>query len=764
MEPLPDPGGGFEGAELDDLVEGGMLVDLDSVVEGTGEGGLVPAVVKMKLNTFLHGPNTGKLKAKLHEVVLDGNRLLGEGYAFANFHVSRLLEVGNNVPIIDRNFYYRCLLAVCVSNCRADTLGDAIAESARLFDGLRDPAQPKVDATIYNQLIADLSISMATMASNHLWMNLDSRIEGFLRWRHPDLKKFHKAVVRAVAVSPRESIDKIFEEASTYCKPRRSRARAPAVVEQPAEPKPEPKPKRVMKMTPAREAKLKKELEKAEKLAVKKAREDDQRVRAMAAAAEMRELLPLRGKRFASKGFLTLRLYHSLLRQTEAGKAAHQVRMEGLEAGERKPFKGRLFSLLPVKSSFTTSYVPISSMFLLALLRSIGLSKHEGDGRKLNHRDVWSPFFGISLVETHRSRTFKNRIMTDGYAISALVSCKVPLDTSKGKSDVDVESMNELVWSAAEGTTIQVVGVDPGFTDVVTASFDNGKSVSYSSSRYYEVSKVKYSQRRTRVMNDEKKAVTDSLLATGGGKTADNTKLAEYTRVYLSVLRPLLVHRMAKQYRKLRFLRHVYKQKAVKEIVDLIVSPDPNVLTLVGFGNWSGGSRSPISRKHAGPIQMIKEKIGRRPNAAIKPVDEYLTSQLDSNHQGRLVNMRATTTKKMRDGSKVVRLNNKVHKVLHCKPSANCKLQAYKETTWNRDVNASRNILNLFHHELNGLARPSAFCRPEKKARFVGRLATGDGVINPESVITAALTEVPGSSDPDTTRGTTQMQMNDGTL
>ena len=25
--------------------------------------GLVPAVVKMKLNTFLHGPNSGKLKA-----------------------------------------------------------------------------------------------------------------------------------------------------------------------------------------------------------------------------------------------------------------------------------------------------------------------------------------------------------------------------------------------------------------------------------------------------------------------------------------------------------------------------------------------------------------------------------------------------------------------------------------------------------------------------------------------------------------------------
>ena len=750
MDP-PDPGGGFPGLELDDMVEGGgLLVDPDSVVESTGEGGLVPAVVKMKLNTFLHGRNSGKLKAKLNEVVLDGNLLLGEGYAFANFHVGRLLEAGQDVPVIDRNFYYRCLLAVCVSNCRASTLGDSIAESMKLFDGLRDPAQKKVDATTYNQLIADLSISMATMAANHLWMNLEARIEGFLRWRHPDLKRFHKAVVRAVAISPRDSIDKIFEEASLYSKTRRSRAAEKPPVE--------PRPKRVVKMTPAREAKLKLEQENAEKRAEKKAREDSQLVRAKAVAAAMREILPLRGKRFASKCFLTIRLYHSLLRQTEAGKQEHQLRMDAVDGGMRKSFKGRLFSLLPLKSGFTTSYIPVSSMFLLTILRSIGLSKHEGDGRSLNFRDVWSSFFGIGLVETRRSRTFKQRIMTDGYAVSALVTCKVSLDTSKGKSDADVESMQELVSSAAEGTTVRVVGVDPGFTDVITASSDDGKSVSYSSSRYYEVSKVKHSQRRTQSLNAEKKVDTDTILSTGGGRTADQAQLGMYIRTYLSLLRPLLVHRMGREYRKLRFLRHIYKQKAVKDIVDMIVNPNPDVLTLVGFGNWSGGSRSPISRQHAGPIQMIKDKIGRRPNAAIKSVDEYMTSQLDSNNLVKLVNMRAKTVKKMRDGSKVERLNNKVHKVLHCKPSDGCKLLACTETTWNRDVNASRNIMKLFLHELNGLARPAAFCRPEKTARCRGSSPRVDEVMNPESVILAAPGHGFGSSseDLDPVYGTTE--------
>jgi hypothetical protein len=38
--------------------------------------------------------------------------------------------------------------------------------------------------------------------------------------------------------------------------------------------------------------------------------------------------------------------------------------------------------------------------------------------------------------------------------------------------------------------------------------------------------------------------------------------------------------------------------------------------------------RSPISRQHAGPIQMIKDKIGRRPNAMIVPVEECMSSKL----------------------------------------------------------------------------------------------------------------------------------------
>lgn len=741
MDPL-DPGDLVDagGIEFCDMVEGGSQVDLDDAVVVEGGGVLVPATVKMKLNTFLRtSKHTRSIKAKLNEVVLDGNRLLGEAYAFANFHVGRLLEAGTAVPVIDRNFYYRCILAVCISSCRADTLGESISISVSLFDMLRDD-QPKVDATLYGQLLADLSISMATMASNHLWMNIESRVERFLRWKCPALKKFHKTVVRAVVTSPRDSVDKIFDADTAYKAEHAKLRRRPTVDVA--------KPARVVKMTPAREAKLKKVAAREAKVA----KEAAQRQAAMVVAQEMRQLMPLPGrKKFASKCHLTLRLYHWLLKQTEAGMAEHKAKnadaavdanADAAGQAKRKPFQGRLFNILPLKSGFTTSYIPISSMFLLALLRSIKLSDHKGDGRDLDFHQVWSRFFAVSLVETEKSRSFGCRILTDGYAVSALVSCKVSLDTSKGKSDIDIESMQEfLTASAAKDTTVRMAGVDPGFTDVVTASFSDGsKPASYSSSRYYETAKVKYSARRIRRMNEEKKATTDILLANGRGKTSDPTKMHEYVRAYLTHLKPLLVHRMSKPYRKLRFLRHIYKQVAVREIVDLIVGQENNTMvTLVGFGNWSGGSKSPISRQHAGPIQMIKDKIGKRKNAEIKPVDEYKTSQLDSNTFQQLVNMRATSVVRKKDGSKVVRLNNKVHKVLHCKTSDNCKLPTCKGTTWNRDVNASRNILNLFLKELNGQARPEAFCRPVKKERLVGMSLTVDlKVVNPDNVIPAA--------------------------
>ena len=50
----------------------------------------------------------------------------------------------------------------------------------------------------------------------------------------------------------------------------------------------------------------------------------------------------------------------------------------------------------------------------------------------------------------------------------------------------------------------------------------------------------------------------------------------------------------------------------------------------------------------------------------------------------------------------------KVHKVLHCRNSAGCR-SAAEAPTWNRDCNASRNLVMLTVCEMQGLERPAAF-------------------------------------------------------
>ena len=88
----------------------------------------------MKLNQFIKNK---RLQKKIDEVVMDANVLLGEGYLFANFHLLRLLDARKEVPKIDRNYYYRCLLAVQRKNTNVNIMGADMMASLVEFDRLR---------------------------------------------------------------------------------------------------------------------------------------------------------------------------------------------------------------------------------------------------------------------------------------------------------------------------------------------------------------------------------------------------------------------------------------------------------------------------------------------------------------------------------------------------------------------------------------------------------------------------------------------------
>jgi transposase len=70
----------------------------------------------------------------------------------------------------------------------------------------------------------------------------------------------------------------------------------------------------------------------------------------------------------------------------------------------------------------------------------------------------------------------------------------------------------------------------------------------------------------------------------------------------------------------------------------------------------------------------------------------------------------------------------RIHKVLHCKRSVRDGPQDRCRATWNRDVNASKNILMLLMLEVLGMERPAAFCREPDGKRKRPVAASGDAV------------------------------------
>ena len=695
--------------------------DAEELLAASDSSGRVPSTVKLKLNSILRDDcgNRQSISAALNVLVLESSKLVWEGYMFGNFHMTRLLKVGSTIPKIDRNFFYRCLLSIGKNNCLETTLTADWTESIRQFDAFRPRGYVKASVIGRVQLVADLSITMATMATNHLWMNLESRLTSYLRWKYPNMSKSsQKSVVVALVKAPKAPLDEVFKPVAL---PKIFTSRAV-----------ESAKAKLLEATKAckeaggnasrtRVQKARDKLEQAKastvtRITAEVAARNAAIQHAKGVAAELKAVmhLPSAGQ-FASQAHLTLPLYFKILRETiDAKNAWEAIPEEETDAGKRKKkFKGKTFTLLPCKGGFTLSYIPISSMTMLQVLKDLKLMNIVGDGRDEDKHAMWCKFFNLNAVET-RTRRFADRIVTDGYGVSVLMA-KPACSCCKAESDGGFSKCREHVEEKPDGTlgwkpNVLIGAVDPGLTDVVTTAYVSGKKThSYSSARYYQKALIHTSNRRTAKWNkDTEELVRDA--------PSCEMTLVKYICHYLSVLDQMLAHRASKGYRAMRFLRYVKKKEAVEEIVELI-APKENVVIL-GFGDWKGPGKTPISRKTCGPLQDIKYVLSKRKNVIMEEIDEYCSSKRCSGCHSVLTNMRAmrTTHKKQPDGTvKISTQRGRVHKILHCRSSTN-GLGGHCGASWDRDVNASRNLLELTQSQIFGMQRPSAFCRKTTEA------------------------------------------------
>jgi hypothetical protein len=334
-----------------------------------------------------------------------------------------------------------------------------------------------------------------------------------------------------------------------------------------------------------------------------------------------------------------LKVYYKLLqfwKASDQGRTPRLVSEQNEEFNEKiknrqgKPMQ--LFTLLPVKSSFTMSNILIDKKALMDLIlgdkgRNIG-EAHAGlykTVRKLvaeDYMSVLQPFFDIEWFET---RTKKHvHFITDGIPVTVLLGeeCEPKPKACKTKRKQREEDDEPTVSSASYDIR---VGLDPGLRYLFVAKNNTNEEdktalAKMSSKGYYHESKFNWNISKQKkcyarcswwkeVMNGDisseawgrtykKYSWWKEEMVNGGvtPKTHVMSELKKYAVYALSYLDKALELHFKNPFRKWRFKKHIYKQKTFVKNLQRITTKKSELdkkQVIVGFGNW-GNPRDSI--------------------------------------------------------------------------------------------------------------------------------------------------------------------------
>ncbi len=400
--------------------------------------------------------------------------------------------------------------------------------------------------------------------------------------------------------------------------------------------------------------------------------------------------------------------------------------------------RGKTFSLLPQKDGFTTSSIKINNNVLRTLLVWAGTPDVPSEDAFNSAPSVWwRSLFRIEEVET-ATKKFANEVVTDGKSVSIVLKRPVPrmvdvrIEVCEGEGvrlDVQVTEHGrnaDRTPSQALDDAKWLVGLDPGkrnlFTAACVPAFAGGFEASpmrlevrgCSAGEFYNDAKFKEADLRTRKWRRKRHDIERVLADMPPRKYRTMFACRQrvmYVLEHWSVLREFYG---AARFANLKFKKFVHAKKKLDALCQSIVRlgdgsrPTSKRDVVVGYGDWGKGKGCAAGVKGVpcGPFRKLRHALERY--ATVYDVDEAYTSKVCSCcGMHTLRNMR----NKFRDEER-----RKVHGVLHCWNSE-CP-----RNTWDRDVNASRNILEVLSAFLQGRKRPIKFTSagadpPEDRAR-----------------------------------------------
>jgi len=360
----------------------------------------------------------------------------------------------------------------------------------------------------------------------------------------------------------------------------------------------------------------------------------------------------------------------------------------------------RNFSITPIKGSYVHNYIKICS----SSLNDIVKSTEDKELKKINKEDLWKLLFNLNEIETCNKK-FHNEILTDGYGVSITLEKSLKIETFEFDEDDKIIcscgcKVNKSYYKKHLTSEIHIkknrnkktvdnldferyVGIDPGINQIYTGVDNENKFIKCSLSEYRMKSKIIDNLEWNKRQLKENPEIQKIQNNTKSFKTVDIKKYKEAFDIYNENYNTMVEFYNIKPYKKKKFKIYCFTKKTIASMCKTICQDKK---TLVGYGDWS--KNQGIIKKHpSAPNKKLRDALCRYKNCKVVSVNEYRTSKECSICKSKVYNIKDSNKKRC-------------HQVVRCSNNE-CSM------CWQRDKNASRNILYKLFVENLGLNPPS---------------------------------------------------------
>lgn len=388
----------------------------------------------------------------------------------------------------------------------------------------------------------------------------------------------------------------------------------------------------------------------------------------------------------------------------------------------------RLFSMLPI-ADLVAKHIRIDTSALQELAKHAGLITTD--------TGVWDEYFTarklVEGVKKNPNRTFGRMIDTDGVAVSLhferpkrnddsvnVEDDELVIQTSDQAETKYIQETNRLdnmVKKALIPDDITLrASVDPGGNTMAHCVLEGDckhdkRVVECTTAEYRHMASMdRLLQRRKQLLRSSGLETDMCNTPTPRGSTV--ASMQAHLVEMLPQLQQLLRHHGSSRYLNMSFTSFSRKTRAMEEMADRVAPKDEKVLLVYGAADFPHAMKGNV----ASAYKRLKKTLALRSNVTLVEVGECNTSQKCCRCHERMKNAR----KEVVDGDRI--RQEPIHAVKVCPHCC---------TTWNRDLNASRNIAHIFNMLRSGKERPEDFRPQNKQSRERGQSAVlSDGCLH----------------------------------